>query len=49
MAVGEVRSGTSSTEATGRPIVADGPVLVSLVQDSAVYVEPNVWVEHRRP
>jgi hypothetical protein len=25
------------------------PVLVSAAQDSAVYVEPNVWVEHRRP
>ena len=23
------------------------PVHVSLAQDHAVYVEPNVWVEHR--
>lgn len=25
------------------------PVLASLTHDSAVYVEPNVWVEHRKP
>ena len=34
------------------PVVVDGalsPVLVSLAQDVAVYVEPNVWVEHRKP
>lgn len=41
---------------TGLPFDADGPVivpdalspvLVSVAQDAAVYVEPNVWVEHR--
>jgi hypothetical protein len=25
------------------------PVLVSSSQDVAVYVEPNVWIEHRKP
>ncbi|MGW7538164.1 N-acetyltransferase [Amycolatopsis sp. NPDC054798] len=37
---------------TDGPVVVEGalsPVLVSLAQDAAVYVEPNVWVEHRRP
>lgn len=36
---------------TDGPVVVDGalvPVQVSLDQDAAVYVEPNVWVEHRR-
>jgi len=43
---------------TGLPFDTDGPmivkgalspVLVSLAQDVAVYVEPNVWIEHRKP
>lgn len=37
---------------TDGPVVVDGalnPVLVSQAQDFGVYVEPNVWVEHRRP
>jgi GNAT superfamily N-acetyltransferase len=37
---------------TDGPVLVEGalsPVLVSVAQDSAVYVEPNVWVEHRRP
>ena len=43
---------------TGLAFDADGtvvvkgalsPVLVSLAQDVAVYVEPNVWIEHRKP
>ena len=32
-------------------VIVDGalsPVHVSVAQDAAVYVEPNVWVEHRR-
>lgn len=36
---------------TDGPVIVDGalsPVQVSLSQDVAVYVEPNVWVEHRR-
>ncbi|WP_353648677.1 N-acetyltransferase [Nakamurella sp. A5-74] len=45
-------------EWTALPFDTDGPVLVagalspvqvSLAHDVAVYVEPNVWVEHRRP
>jgi GNAT superfamily N-acetyltransferase len=45
-------------EWTGLPFDTDGPVIVpgalspvlaSLSQDVAVYTEPNVWVEHRRP
>ncbi|HWD03900.1 MAG TPA: N-acetyltransferase [Amycolatopsis sp.] len=43
---------------TGLPFDTDGPVLVegalnpvqvSVAQDVAVYVEPNVWIEHRKP
>ena len=37
---------------TDLPVIVDGalsPVLVSLAHDAAVYIEPNVWVEHRRP
>jgi len=43
-------------EWTGLPFDADGavdlpqalaPVHVSLAEDVAVYVEPNVWVHHR--
>jgi GNAT superfamily N-acetyltransferase len=37
---------------TDGPVIVEGalsPVLVSLSQDVAVYVEPNVWVEHRKP
>lgn len=45
-------------EWTGQPFDTDGPVivagalspvLVSLSHDVAVYVEPNVWIEHRKP
>jgi hypothetical protein len=45
-------------EWTGLPFDTDGPVLVpgalspvlvSQSQGVAVYVEPNVWIEHRRP
>ncbi len=45
-------------EWTGLPFDADGPVIVegalapvfvSTANDVAVYVEPNVWVEHRKP
>ena len=34
------------------PVIVEGalsPVLVSTSQDAGVYVEPNVWVEHRAP
>lgn len=34
------------------PVIVEGalnPVLVSPSQDFAVYTEPNVWVEHRKP
>lgn len=34
------------------PVIVEGalsPVLVSSSHDVAVYVEPNVWVEHRKP
>lgn len=37
---------------TDGPVLVEGalnPVLVSLSQDFAVYTEPNVWVEHRKP
>jgi GNAT superfamily N-acetyltransferase len=37
---------------TDGPVLVDGalsPVLACQAQDVAVYVEPNVWVEHRRP
>jgi hypothetical protein len=43
-------------EWTGLPFDADGPVdvpkalgpvQVSLAEDTAVYVEPNVWVHHQ--
>ena len=37
---------------TDGPVIVDGalsPVLASLTHDIAVYVEPNVWVEHRKP
>lgn len=37
---------------TNGPVIVEGalsPVLVSLSQDVAVYVEPNVWIEHRKP
>ncbi len=37
---------------TGGTVIVPGalsPVLVSPAQDAAVYVEPNVWIEHRRP
>ncbi|GAA3547864.1 hypothetical protein GCM10022222_34330 [Amycolatopsis ultiminotia] len=37
---------------TDGPVLVEGalsPVLVSAAQDVAVYTEPNVWVEHRRP
>lgn len=33
------------------PVLVEGalsPVLVSTAQDVAVYIEPNVWIEHRR-
>lgn len=36
---------------TDGPVVVEGalsPVMASLAQDCAVYIEPNVWVEHRR-
>jgi GNAT superfamily N-acetyltransferase len=45
-------------EWTGLPFDTDGPVIVegalspvqvSLAQDVAVYAEPNVWIEHRKP
>lgn len=45
-------------EWTGQPFDTDGPVIVegalspvlaSLSHDVAVYVEPNVWIEHRKP
>lgn len=34
------------------PVIVEGalsPVLVSSSQDVGVYVEPNVWIEHRKP
>ena len=34
------------------PVLVEGalsPVLVSSAQDVGVYVEPNVWIEHRKP
>lgn len=37
---------------TDGPVIVQGalsPVLVSLSQNVAVYAEPNVWVEHRKP
>jgi hypothetical protein len=37
---------------TGGPVIVEGalsPVLASLSHDVAVYVEPNVWIEHRKP
>ncbi|HIZ35927.1 MAG TPA: N-acetyltransferase [Candidatus Ruania gallistercoris] len=48
----EWRSWTGLPFDTDDPVIVDGalsPVLVSQAQESAVYVEPNVWVEHRRP
>lgn len=45
------RSWTGLPFDTDEPVTVPGalnPVLVSQAQASAVYVEPNVWVEHRR-
>ncbi|HLS65281.1 MAG TPA: N-acetyltransferase [Ruania sp.] len=45
------RSWTGLPFDTDGPVAVQGalnPVLVSQAQDVGVYVEPNVWVEHRR-
>ena len=50
--IAEWREWTGLPFDTDGPILVEGalsPVLASVTHGSAVYIEPNVWVEHRRP